>query len=489
MGSSIYAQHNICGLTQEDDQLLIQRTRINKARVAAPDFSRFMVDRYVPIVYHIIRNTDGSSGISAQQVYKTHCDMNTFYAEQETGIQFYLQELNYIDNDAAFQDHYNAGDFYLRSNKRQDAINVYIPATANYDPDGLYNVAGYYSPGDDWVVVGRSNMTGSTIFHELGHFLSLPHPFRGWDWEPYDPNMHGVQVGNNSPSGIPNEKMDGSNCEFAGDLICDTAPDYNHFGPNWGCAYGGGAKDPNGELIDPLEQNLMGYFLSCNEKVFTQGQIDVMHADIDNRIAFGILDEVDNVNIIPLEIPTLIAPIMDFEIVNNAFIDFEWEAVDGAQYYELWIDFSPSFGALPIKLEVPDNKLTYDGTDLFKNKTYYWQVKPRNDQDFCADWSENGSFVTGSLATSTKSLVNSGAIKLFPNPVGQDGLIFIENTVASDWNRAAIYNANGSLILNPSLTSQPKGAEIKLKNLASGIYFLEIWNDEGERLFERFVVH
>ena len=60
-----------------------------------------------------------------------------------------------------------------------------------------------------------------------------------------------------SPGGIPTEKMDGSNCETAGDYLCDTPPDYNGFG--WDdCDYDGGAQDPMGVEIDPEERLIYG---------------------------------------------------------------------------------------------------------------------------------------------------------------------------------------------------------------------------------------
>ncbi len=77
--------------------------------------------------------------------------------------------------------------------------------------------------------------------HELGHVLGLGH-------------THGFNTG------TTNELVDGSNCDVAGDKICDTPADpglYNNV--NASCQYTGGLKDANGDPYQPATDNLMSY--------------------------------------------------------------------------------------------------------------------------------------------------------------------------------------------------------------------------------------
>jgi hypothetical protein len=79
-------------------------------------------------------------------------------------------------------------------------------------------------------------------------------------------------------------------CSTAGDRICDTGPDYKFAFLQAGCAaYNGGAKDPLGVVVDPLETNTMSYFDGCSSYSFTPMQAAAMQADL-NTAARNYLD-------------------------------------------------------------------------------------------------------------------------------------------------------------------------------------------------------
>lgn len=84
-----------------------------------------------------------------------------------------------------------------------------------------------------------------TLPHEMGHFWGLPHTF---------------EVSN----GL--ELVDGSNCETAGDGVCDTPADpYDESGTEAfvdasTCRFIYKEKDANGDYYDPIVGNLMDYY-------------------------------------------------------------------------------------------------------------------------------------------------------------------------------------------------------------------------------------
>lgn len=151
-----------------------------------------------------------------------------------------------------------------------NAIDIFIqPETGPYN-EGI--AQGYIFPlyflfppltyFNDAVLIG-GKIKGVTcldsylLSHEIGHVLGLFHTFES--------TAFGV------------EYVNGSNCSFTGDIICDTKASQNI---NWDlnlvddglCQYIGSDTDVNGDLYDPDPKNIMEYSsLNCTE-YFTSEQ-------------------------------------------------------------------------------------------------------------------------------------------------------------------------------------------------------------------------
>jgi len=484
--TTIAQQQGVCGMLPEHHETLIERLKANVEQTERESYERSMITRILPVVFHIINKSDGTGGIPVTRVFDQICNLNEFYEDQVVELQFMIQEINYINNNAAFTDHFSSnGIFIFNQNKRSGAINIYVPEDADSGNPLGGTVLGYYDPNRDWIVMRPSEVTAfsNTLHHEMGHYLSLEHPFYGWDFEAYDPGVHGVQVGNTSPGGNQNERMDGSNCTIAGDMICDTPPDYNHFDTNWGCNYNGGAQDPNGTLIDPDETNIMSYFNSCNPKAFTTKQKEVLNADITTRINQGNLQlpsQTHPGNVAAMG--SLIEPINNEVIPNNANIFFDWPDVANADNYYLEIDRVPTFSLTPSRFELTTSEYFFDGSALLVNTNYYWRVRAYNNYDYCSGWSSNGQFKS-SVINSVNTLDQVTSAQVMPNPANVgDEIILSVDSQAPFIGSLQIYNVGGQLMNSIAQRDFRKGINkvtLGTQQLAAGLYFVQLRSDDG----------
>jgi Pregnancy-associated plasma protein-A len=218
-------------------------------------------------------------GVSFTDMQTAVCNLNLKFAP--IGIQFSLQSNNFhtfVDNGIYFNINANPNTniYYDRQ-----CINIYLTLSVPGGGDGYANNAREVAQGAEprlWVRQGAL-MNSSTLPHEMGHIFGLYHTFQGWGSR--NPNTPIESL----------EKADGSNCDVAGDLVCDTPadPDYQTNSPvtsqpgqsfyNTNCTYGGTGYY---QAFRPLANNLMAYISSQQSaqplcrNAFTWGQYDRM---------------------------------------------------------------------------------------------------------------------------------------------------------------------------------------------------------------------
>ncbi len=202
---------------------------------------------YVPIKIHIIRNTNGTGGLSEQKFYKELDSVNYFYKNAK--IQFNLcGKINYI-NDSQFGTFSapDEEDNLVKPTEFPRVINIYFMDTLLLNGNHICGFS-YLPVGPNTIFIDNSCVNnGNTLAHELGHFFSLLH-------------THGK-----SNTTLTDELVNESNCSVAGDLICDTPADPNLTGKvtynllTKKCTYTGNAKDVNGEFFKPMVENIMSY--------------------------------------------------------------------------------------------------------------------------------------------------------------------------------------------------------------------------------------
>src|SRR5690606_10834658 len=134
----------------------------------------------------------------------------------------------------------------------------------------------------------------------------------------------------------------------AGDRVCDTPEDYNLglFYQN-DCDPNTSIMDKNSELIDPMENNVMGYYRDCDSYAFTPTQKNLINTDFfsfrRSYIRTGVIPNTE-----PVTDPVVyISPINGEETPGFTNVLLDWEDTPHANKYLVIIDRFSSFTFSP----------------------------------------------------------------------------------------------------------------------------------------------
>ncbi|MEZ4888264.1 MAG: hypothetical protein R3E32_26275 [Chitinophagales bacterium] len=393
-----------CGVSHENQLQWLPKylKHLNNPNANLPSLS--MAEHKVPIVFHLVARNNGVGRAKVETALTVLCELNELFAA--SNISFYLTPngLNFINHDGIFTNsHFVVNQLAMQSERRDSALNIFVVNSV-----GGGNVVGLYDANKDWVLVQRSVFTegNKTTAHEIGHFFSLLHPHFGWDGSAWNPAIHGNPAPIISPDGqTPTERMDGSNCEIAGDFLCDTAPDYN-FGIGWqqSCNYDGMALSPDSIAVNPDESLIMSYFNdNCRQK-FSAEQSVLMSLDLeDESRAYLHSNSIPNNDAVAFPI-VLTTPSGTTQISSNS-VAFEWESVANAAYYYVEYDRSSAFNLDPKGEVVTQNSVSIIH-DWLPNLTYYWRIFAWNETSFCSPPSAVNTFSLDIVSSINSVLVN-----------------------------------------------------------------------------------
>lgn len=252
-----------CGTTVDEAALrLNEATRADLQRFPQPTFDPRSVD-VIRIQPHVITRFDGSGAFPQEELDRELQQLNAFY--QDMNVQFEMCEPNLIRNDGLY-------DFNSRDERtfialaKPNVINVFFPRTASIGDNEVCGYAYFPNSSKRLVVVASECATdGAVLAHEIGHYFFLFH-------------THGK-----SNNRTTDEFVDGSNCTFAGDDLCDTPADPNLTDKvGAGCQYVGGERDAKGQLFNPSVGNIMSYAPSSCQSFFTPQQFQRMRFYLEN---------------------------------------------------------------------------------------------------------------------------------------------------------------------------------------------------------------
>lgn len=323
--------------------------------------------QWVPIQYHIITRDDGSCGADLRKVLETHCEMNGVF--NEFGMGFYISGIDTIrDTYIWTMDNQAIADITYVQYNDTNALNVYVNANLpgacgfaslpQYDPRG----GGVFMHKD---CIGHGD---KTLHHEVGHYFSLIHTFE---------------------TALGVERVNGSNCSVAGDLMCDTPAD---FPDHWGsCPFMTNATDSNGDTYHPDPTIFMSYFENRCKTRFTSLQRAAMITTLNGVRNY--LLRYTPPDVTPLGDPVFLQP-NSSTYVNSNSITFRWNKVDRAILYRFILTTATS-KEIVLDTLMQDTSILVNS--VLASKSYRYIVKPLSYGNVCAEQATWHEFETSPI--------------------------------------------------------------------------------------------
>lgn len=465
---------------------------------------------YLPVTLHLVGQDDSTGYSSLISIMNAFCKVNQDYTN--TGVQFFIEfPIRYIPN-TAFNNHdsvHIGGAFMLQYN---------VPNTSNvYFMNNAAGNCGYNLPYAG-MTVSYSCLSGNTFSHELGHSLSIMHPFLGWE---------GGQSYNSSPqtsfpTAAPTEVyydytyykdtmwLDtliidtteveyvtrtgaNANCQTAADGFCDTPADYLAF--RWSCDNNSQSNqvqlDPDTVSFRSEGANIMSYSTCLTD--FTSEQAAAMNAFIQSKRQSHLYNQNPVIDTIDGNNLTIVEPMNGSVINQTSNVTFRWNSVPGATHYVLNICASPC-SAANLQIEevlVTDtfyvSNMTYNPRLSFL--PYRWKIKAINQSYTCAALSPAYTFNT-QFPTNTATIAAVNSFNIYPNPLPSQQPVRLEVAITEASEAQVKLVSITGQVMSTRLWSMEQGynaLDWDTSRLPAGVYTV-VLQIGSEKLIKKLII-
>ncbi|MEI6410520.1 MAG: hypothetical protein WCR52_14115 [Bacteroidota bacterium] len=432
----------------------------------------------VGVQVHLLATDAGGGRFSTERLLNAFCRLNSDF--EGTGIRFYFKNPWNLVNKTSWYKHSDipAGIQMMLTNDVPDALNSYFVQ----DPAGN---CGYSLPyGGVAINHSCANANDHTWAHEIGHTLSLPHPFLGWEGKTYSYNTPTPELltydytyfhdtlDTTIPAPLDTalvEYLDGSNCALAADLFCDTKPDYLSY--RWSCDAQNNSlvkhKDPSGADFYADGTLFMSYSSDECQNRFSPQQIAAMRANLLSEKSSWLYNGPVDGKI--TAVPNGLSPVAN-EITADSAVTLRWSSVPNAAYYYVLGSRIINFAARDIEFITTDT--TAVTGKLISNKKYYWKVRPFNNFYTCTNYADIQSFITAS--TTAVKEPNAQGFRCYPNILTPGATLILEQNAVRESSETTVMvlNAAGQICLKQTApwTDRKIHLEIPAKNWPQGVY-------------------
>lgn len=439
----------------------------------------------IPVKIHIVRDLNGNS-YDYNTMLTVMCELNQKF--ESSGIHFYLKgDVNIITNSNYFRHTSNATGTQLMLEYNQvRVVNIYF---VNLSAIGLCGYAyfpgsgpgGVLSQGGLMMSIPCSQVGNTTLAHEMGHYLALPHPFDGTSNNPQD--VFAERVTRNTNEVAPRLP---ANCATFGDRFCDTPADFVSY--RWNCNTTPSDTDLNGDAFVPDPTLFMSYSSDFCMNRFSPEQINTMRftmlGDSNSSAPRGylIVFPMPPYDTIPSTAVAL-EPVAATPPSPANWIYFRWSEAPRATHYLLRIRLGNS---LVYERIVQDTSYLHTINNLQANQTYTYTIRPYNHGYTCMAPSQQASFsTTAAYGVSVFDQAKTN-LSVYPSLLTAGERLNIRATDMG-LTSLSVTDQHGKLILEQALDAQEDLHQLQLPSLAAGMYFIRL-NGASGAFFERIVV-
>jgi hypothetical protein len=427
-----------------------------------------LVPMYVPVRLNIPLKDDGTGGVTESSAFSGFCQLQQDLAPYN--IHVYMKDtIRYIRNTTLWTMASTTTAQQQDAGRDATLYDIYLVPTAMGGTACSFTnrQAGY-----SCMAINCTAAEPHTWTNVFGIWAGLYRTFSGWEFQTPTPGV---------PAPTNSERVDGSNCQTAADLLCDTPPDYLY--NRWTCVNGLSADtylDPAGVAFRIDGTNYMSSSNGACQNRFSPQQVTNMFAYTSTTRAAVVNQPA------PTPIPAVTTLATNLLPANNATLNttttatLTWSRVPNATMYLVEVAVNSFFSSIVKTTVIADTTIVLDA--LTANRTYYWRVRPLNQQNTCLlSGVSIFKFKTATVVGTESTNTEAEALSIMPNPVQQGQPVLLDVSILQgDKARLLITNMAGQIIQDKELRILPQYQyEINTADLPKGIHFVTLQNENG----------